>query len=198
MFKPLLRSPVLKFSALVGSDAGKRVTLSLLSATQIRFCWSMARKKGAVNDLHGSASLPSQINRPLVQSPLGKYKSWSLPMPTAHTSPLPGATIMPCIFPSFPPSVIPSGGDNGLPFLSNTAMAWLPYVENHALSLASTAAPKVPPSIPPPVNPVVIGESGLPSGLNLVAFPCHSASLPCHPTVKLSPTHRFPSLSNIA
>src|SRR5262245_3979376 len=50
--------------------------------------------------------------------------------------------------------------------------------------------------MPPPVKPVVIGESGLPFGLNLVACPSHSESLPCHPTVKLSPTQRLPSLSN--
>src|SRR5262249_19946617 len=51
--------------------------------------------------------------------------------------------------------------------------------------------------MPPPANPVVIGDSGLPFGLNLVALPCHSESCPCQPTVKLSPTQRLPSLSNI-
>src|SRR5208283_4118304 len=50
----------------------------------------------------------------------------------------------------------------------------------------------------PPANPVVIGESGLPLGANLLALPCHSASCPCQPTVKLSPTQRLPSLSNMA
>ena len=45
---------------------------------------------------------------------------------------------------------------------------------------------------------VVIGESGRPFGANLVAFPCHKSSCPCHPTVKLSPTQRLPSLSNMA
>src|SRR5262249_61142631 len=60
------------------------------------------------------------------------------------------------------------------------------------------ALPKVPPCIPPPAKPVVIGESGRPLGANLVALPCHSVSCACHPTVKLSPTQRLPSLSNIA
>src|SRR5262249_13374997 len=65
-------------------------------------------------------------------------------------------------------------------------------------SLASTAAPNVPPSMPPPANPVVIGESGLPFGLNFVALPCQNLSCPCQPIVKLSPTQRLPSLSNMA
>src|SRR5215471_19137884 len=43
MLRPLLTIPVLKFSALLGSAAGKRVTLSLALETQIRSCWSMAR-----------------------------------------------------------------------------------------------------------------------------------------------------------
>src|SRR5580693_8475848 len=105
--------------------------------------------------------------------------------------------MMPCISPRRPPNVMPSGGVSGLPFLSNTAIEWPPYVVNQALSWASTAAPNVPPSIPPPVKPVVIGESGLPLGANLVAWPCHNESCPCQPTVKLSPTQRFPSLSNM-
>src|SRR5215469_14923632 len=110
----------------------------------------MARWNGPRNDLHGSALSPSHTIRPLVQSPFGKYTSWRFETPRAHTSPL-GVTMMPCIFPSFPPSVIPSVGDSGLPF-----------------------------------------------GLNLVALPCQNASCPCQPTVKLSPTQRLPSLSNIA
>src|SRR5262245_66247267 len=60
------------------------------------------------------------------------------------------------------------------------------------------AAPKVPPCIPPPAKPVVIGDKGFPFGLNLVALPCQRLSLACQPTVKLSPTHKLPSLSNIA
>src|SRR5271165_2990007 len=130
-------------------------------------------------------------------SPLGKYTSWLFSMPNTQTSPL-GVTMTPCIRPSRPPKLIPSGGVRGFPFLSNTEMVLLPYVVNHALSWASTAAPKVPPSIPPPVNPVVIGESGRPFGANLVAGPCQSASDACQPMVKLSPTQRLPSLSNIA
>src|SRR5262249_34411276 len=38
MLRPLLTMPVLKFSALLGSAAGKRVTLSLAFETQIRSC----------------------------------------------------------------------------------------------------------------------------------------------------------------
>src|SRR5271169_1140884 len=106
--------------------------------------------------------------------------------------------MIPCMRPSRPPKLIPSGGLRGLPFLSNTAMDLLPYVVSQALSLESTAAPNVPPSIPPPVKPVVIGESGRPLGANLVAWPCHNESCPCQPTVKLSPTQRLPSLSNMA
>src|SRR5215475_3027379 len=105
---------------------------------------------------------------------------------------------MPCISPSFPLNVMPSGGVSGLPFLSNTAMDLPPYVPNQALSLASTAKPKVPPCIPPPAKPVVIGDIGFPFGPNLVALPCQSVSCPCQPIVKLSPTHKLPSLSNIA
>ena len=44
MPRPLLLIPVLKFSTLLGSEAGKRVTWSTpLLATQIRSCWSMPR-----------------------------------------------------------------------------------------------------------------------------------------------------------
>src|SRR5262245_28998235 len=197
MLRPLLTMPVLKFSTWLGSAAGKRVTLLLAFATQIRSCWSMARWKGPRNDLQGSALSPSQTIRPLVQSPFGKFKSWRFETPSAHTSP-PGVAMIPCINPSRPPNVMPSGGLSGLPLLSNTAMHLPPYVENHALSLASTAAPKVPPSIPPPAKPVVMGDSGLPFGSNLVALPCQNESCPCQPTVKLSPTQRLPSLSNIA
>src|SRR5215471_7326409 len=123
--------------------------------------------------------------------------SWRFETPIAHTSPL-GVAIIACISPSCPLKVIPYGGVSGLPFLSNTRIDLPPYVENQALSLASTAAPNEPPSMPPPVKPVVRGESGLPFGLNLVALPCHNESCPCQPTVKLSPVQRLPSLSNIA
>src|SRR5262245_59425702 len=123
--------------------------------------------------------------------------SWRFETPTAHTSPF-GATMMPCIRPSCPLKVIPSGGVNGLPLLLNTAIDLPPYVENQALSLASTAVPNELPCMPPPANPVVIGDSGLPFGLNLVALPCQNLSCPCQPTVTLSPTKRLPSLSNIA
>src|SRR5215472_9378439 len=136
--------------------------------------------------------MPSQINLPLVQSPFGEYSSWFFVIPTAHTSLL-GVTMIPCINPSSTLKVMPSGGVCGLPFLSNTVRHWPPYELSHALSLASTAAPKVPPCMPPPVKPVVMGETGVPFGPNLVAGPCQSASCACQPMVKLSPTQRFPS-----
>src|SRR5262247_1881225 len=197
MLRPLLTIPALKFSALLGSAAGKRVTLSLAFETQIRSCWSMARWNGPRNDLHGSALSPSQTIRPLVQSPLVMWMSWRFETPRAHMSPL-GVAMMPCISPSRPSKVMPSGGVSGLPFLSNTAIDLPPSVETQALSLASTAAPNEPPCIPPPANPVMFGDSGLPFGSNLVALPCHNESCPGQPTVKLSPTQRLPSLSNIA
>src|SRR5262245_46352841 len=106
--------------------------------------------------------------------------------------------MIPCINPSRPLKVMPSGGVSGLPVLSNTAIDCPPYVENQALSFASTVAPKVPPCMPPPANPVTAGDNGLPFGLNFVALPCHNASCACQPRVKLSPTQRLPSLSNIA
>src|SRR5262249_45637795 len=125
------------------------------------------------------------------------WMSCRFEMPRAHTSPL-GVTMMPCISPSCPLKVIPSGGVRGLRFLSNAAIDLPQWVENRALSLASTAAPNEPPCMPPPTNPMMFGDNGLPFGLNLVALPCHNESCPCQPTVKLSPTHRLPSLSNIA
>src|SRR5271168_4611903 len=135
--------------------------------------------------------------RPLVRSPLGKWTSWFFSIPTTQTSRL-GATMTPCISPSWPSNVIPSGGVSGLPVLLKTAIDLPPYLVSHALSWASTAAPKVPPCIPPPAKPVVIGDSGRPFGANLVALPCQNVSCPCQPTVKLSPTQRLPSLSNMA
>src|SRR5262249_56857120 len=112
----------------------------------------------------GSALSPSQTIRPLVQSPFGKFMSWRFETPSAHTSPL-GVAMMPCIKPSRPLKVIPSSGVSGLPDLSNTAIDLPPYVENQALSLASTAAPNEPPCLPPPANPVVMRDSGLRFGV---------------------------------
>src|SRR5262249_50907216 len=164
MLRPLLTIAVLKFSALLGSAAGKRVTLSLAFETQIRSCWSMTRWNGPRNDLHGSALSPSQMIRASVQSPLGMWMGWRFEPPSAHTSPL-GVAMMPCIKPSRPLKVIPFGGVSGLPFLSNTAIDLPPQVENQALSLASTAAPNEPPCLPPPANPVVMRDSGLRFGV---------------------------------
>ncbi len=101
------------------------MTWNELSDTQMRSCWSMARWNGAVKDLHGSALSPSQTMRPLFQSPLGKCSSCRLETPSAHTSPL-GAVMMPCISPSRPPKLMPSGGVSGLPSLSNTVIDLLP------------------------------------------------------------------------
>src|SRR5262249_59603797 len=80
----------------------------------------------------------------------------------------------------------------------NTGVALPPWWETQGWWLGWAAAPNVPPCMPPPANPVVIGDRGLPFGLNLVALPCHNESCPCQPMVKLSPTQRLPSLSNIA
>src|SRR5215467_8172340 len=166
------------------------------SETQIRSCWSMPRKNGALNDLHGSPLSPSQTIRPLLKSPLGNWTSCLFSIPSTQTSPF-GVAMIPCISPRRPSKFMPRGGVSGLPLLSKTAMALLPYVVNQALSLESTAAPKVPPSIPPPVNPVVLGDSGWPFGANLVALPCHNLSLPCQLMLKLSTTQRLPLLSNM-
>src|SRR4029077_2008368 len=198
MPSPLPLQPVLNFSTLFGSEAGNRVTCAPKAlVTQMRLCWSMPRWNGPTNDLHGSSLSPSQTILPLLKSPLGKWMSWLFVIPTTHTSLL-GVTMTPCISPSLPSNVIPSGGVNGFPLLSNTEIDFPPQLVSQALSLASTAAPNVPPCIPPPAKPVVIGERGRPFGANLLALPCHSVSCPCHPIVKLSPTQRLPSLSNIA
>jgi hypothetical protein len=126
MPRPLPLYPLLNFSTLLGSAAENRVTCAPKPlVTQIRFCWSMPRWNGPTNDLQGSTSLPSQRIRPLLQSPLGKCSSWFFEIPTAHTSP-PGVAMMPCINPSWPLKVIPSGGVSGLPFLSNTAIDFPP------------------------------------------------------------------------
>jgi hypothetical protein len=60
-----------------------------------------------------------------VRSPLGKKTSWLFSTPRTHTSPL-GVTMTPCISPSRPPKVMPSGGVSGLPFLSKTVIDLLP------------------------------------------------------------------------
>src|SRR5271169_815913 len=70
---PLPLHPVLNFSTLVGSEAGKRVTCPPNPlVTQILSCWSIPRWNGPRNDLQGSTSRPSQTILPLVISPLGK------------------------------------------------------------------------------------------------------------------------------
>src|SRR5215813_4918304 len=125
MFSPLLLYPTLNRATLLGSDAGKRKTWLELSDTQMRSWPSIARWNGAVNDLHGSALSPSHTMRPLVQSPFGNSTSWRFEMPSAHTSPA-GVAMIPCISPSWPLNVIPSGGVSGLPFLSKTAIDLAP------------------------------------------------------------------------
>jgi hypothetical protein len=63
--RPLPLHPLVNFSALLGSDAGKRVTCSPTAlVTQIRFCWSMGKWNGASIDLQGSTSKPSQTILP--------------------------------------------------------------------------------------------------------------------------------------
>jgi hypothetical protein len=69
-------TPVLNISALLGSDAGKRVSQApRVFETQIRPCWSIVRWNGPANDLQGSTLRPSQVIFALVGSPLGKYTS---------------------------------------------------------------------------------------------------------------------------
>src|SRR5215471_11329397 len=68
----------------------------------------------------------------------------------------------------------------------------------HTLSSAVTAVPNPGPRMPPPVKPVVIGDRGRPFGANLDRLPSHNASTACDPTMKLTPVHRFPWLSNIS
>src|SRR5271165_4495902 len=77
-------------------------------------------------------------------------------------------------------------------------MFWPVKLVAHALSCASTVKPKPGPAIPPPLKPRGLGESGLPLGANLVRPPVHEASRFCAPTVKLSATQTFPSLSIIS
>ena len=57
----------------------------------------------------------------LRQIALGEVNYLILRDPTTQTSPL-GVMITPCMSPSLPSKVMPSGGVSGLPFLSNTAM----------------------------------------------------------------------------
>ncbi len=64
---------------------------------------------------------PSQTAPALGRIALGEVNELILPVPTAQTSPL-GVTMIPCISPSLPSNVMPSGGVSGLPFLSNTAI----------------------------------------------------------------------------
>ena len=60
-----------------------------------------------------------------------------------------------------PPKLYPSGGDSGLPVLSNSEIAWPAVLVIHMRSLASIAGSKISgPIRPPPVNPVVIGDRG--------------------------------------
>src|SRR5664280_587897 len=106
--------------------------------------------------------------------------------------------MMPCIWPSLPPKVYPSGGESGLPLLSNFTMALLPYVVPHTLSCESIARPKPMPSTPPPVKPVGCGDSGFPLGENLERLPAHNASWICAPTIKLSPAQALPALANMS
>ena len=61
----------------------------------------------------------------LGQVALREETSWLFSTPRTQTSPL-GVTITPCIRPSRPPKVMPSGGVSGLPVLSKTVIDLLP------------------------------------------------------------------------
>ena len=76
MARPLLLIPVLKFSALLGSDGGEacHVVHSAIGHPDPVLLVD-AEMKWRLNDLHGSALSPSQTMRPLLRSPLGKWTS---------------------------------------------------------------------------------------------------------------------------
>ena len=90
-------------------------------------------------------------------------------------SPL-GVAMMPCIWLIWRLKFQPSGGESGLPFLSNLVMFWPVKLVGHALSCASRVKPKPGPAMPPPLKPRGLGESGLPLGANLERPPVHEAS----------------------
>src|SRR6516225_12015787 len=106
--------------------------------------------------------------------------------------------MIPCIVFSLPPKFQPSGGERGLPVLSNNETVRPVQLVTHTCSCASSANPKPGPPIPPPLKPSGLGESGVPLGANLDKPPVHAASRFCAPTVQLSATQALPSLSNIS
>src|SRR6516225_7953683 len=116
---------------------------------------------------------------------------------TAQMSPF-GVAIMPCIWLSPPPKFQPSGGDNGLPVLSNSVMSRPVKLSTQTWSCASMVNPKPGPARPPPLKPNGLGDRGLPLGANLLSVPVHDASWFWAPTMKLLASQTFPSLSNIS
>jgi len=125
MLSPLLLERTSIFTALVGSDAGKRMTWKravrdpdavLLVDRQVEWRSERFAGFGAVAFADDAAFLPVALGE-MEQLPLGDA--------SAHTSPL-GAVMMPCIKPRRPPKLMPSGGVSGLPSLSNTVMDLLP------------------------------------------------------------------------
>src|SRR6516164_6548113 len=106
--------------------------------------------------------------------------------------------MIPCIVPSLPPKFQPSGGERGLPVLSNSEMVRPVQLVGQTFSWPSRVNPKPGPPRPPPRNPVGLGEIGLPLGANSLRLPAHSASWFCAPTIKLSAIQALPWLSNIS
>src|ERR1019366_4054374 len=115
----------------------------------------------------------------------------------AQMSPL-GVAMTPCILPSRPLKFQPSGGDSGLPVLSNFEIELVPVLVSHTFSWASSVRPKPGPPRPPPVKPVTGGDSGSPLGANLERVPSHRKLWLCEPIMKLSAVQALPSLSNIS
>ena len=69
----------MKFSALLGSAAGNRVTcLAKALATQMRSCWSIARWNGPRNDLQGSSRVALANNPALGQIALREVDQLAL------------------------------------------------------------------------------------------------------------------------
>src|SRR6516225_104779 len=178
-----------------------RLTLSPIRfVTQMRFCGSIAIAKGRRSlqgFFNGSLDLFWQKNWVLEGSPLGKRTSSMLPVSTVQMSPF-GAAIIPCIVPSLPPKFQPSGGESGLPVLSNSETVLPVQLVTHTFSWASSVNPNPGPPRPPPRNPSGAGESALPSGANSVRPPVQAVSWFCAPTMKLSATQAFPWLSIIS
>ena len=145
-----------------------------------------------MNDLQGSALSPSQTIRPLVQSPLGKCRSWPLgDAQRPHVAVGRGDDALHQA--ELPAEVDAFGRRQRLAGLVEDRDGLAAIARQPDIALGVDGRTEGAALMPPPAKPVVIGESGLPFGSNLVALPCHSASCACQPTVKLLPTQRLPS-----